>query len=102
MSTLVESLDPVADAVVVPAFGRSETFHPRYGWLKKGFDAAAVDEGVFLRDDATTVLGVGKNMVRAIRYWGLAYKVLEEVPNPERPRFRNVRPTQFGRDLLAD
>ena len=23
-----------------PAFARHETFHPRYGWVKKGYDAA--------------------------------------------------------------
>ncbi|MEA5536669.1 DUF4007 family protein [Crocosphaera sp. XPORK-15E] len=25
---------------VNPVFARHETFHPRYGWLKKGFDLA--------------------------------------------------------------
>lgn len=48
-------------------FARHETFHPRFGWLKKGFDRAAIDSEVFLRPDAPVRLGVGKNMVRAIR-----------------------------------
>ncbi|KOR34363.1 hypothetical protein AM228_24585 [Planktothricoides sp. SR001] len=25
---------------VNPVFARHETFHPRFGWIKKGFDAA--------------------------------------------------------------
>jgi len=85
-----------------PAFARHETFHPRYGWLKKGFDAAAEDGGVFNRKDATTVLGVGKNMVRAIRYWCLAYKILDEQPNEQNSRLRDVVPSEFGKQLLAD
>ena len=49
-------------------FARHETFHPRFGWLKKGFDKADRDSGIFLREDAPVLLGVGKNMVRSIRY----------------------------------
>jgi hypothetical protein len=46
------------------AFSGHETFPFRYPWLKKGFDAVRADAGVFLREDAITTLGVGKNMVR--------------------------------------
>jgi hypothetical protein len=91
-----------ASARVEPVFARHETFHPRYGWLKKGFDAAASCPDIFLRPDATTLLGVGKNMVRAIRYWCSAYKVLDERPDPERPRLRNAFPSEFGSRLLGD
>ena len=83
------------------AFARHETFHPRYGWLKKGFDCAEEDRRVFLAEDATTILGVGKNMVRAIRYWCVAYKVLEEVQNEENHRLNDAVPTDFGRELLG-
>lgn len=85
-----------------PAFARHETFHPRYGWLKKGFDAAVDDDEVFLRKDATTTLGVGKNMVRAIRYWCVAYKVLAEEKSEENPRLNKMTPTDFGNQLLAE
>ena len=44
-------------------FARHETFHPRFGWLKKGFDRASIDSETFLREDAPVRLGVGKNMV---------------------------------------
>lgn len=84
-----------------PAFARHETFHPRYGWLKKGFDEAQQDPEVFLANDAHTRLGVGKNMVRAIRYWTHAFGVLqydEDAPGRSKPSY----PTEFGLSLLAD
>jgi len=69
-------------STVNPVFARHETFHPRFGWLRKGFDAATADRGIFLREDATVRLGVGKNMVNAIRYWCNAFKVLtDDVPS---------------------
>ncbi|WP_347178996.1 DUF4007 family protein [Roseofilum casamattae] len=73
------------------SFARHETFHPRFGWLKKGFDRAVNNEKVFLADDATIQLGVGKNMVRSIRYWCNAFKILA-----------NDKPTTFGQQLLGE
>jgi hypothetical protein len=83
----------------IAAFARHETFHPRYGWIKKGYDAAVRNPHVFLQDDATVVLGVGKNMVRAIRYWCHATKVLQETPGT---RGAGSVPTVFGRRLLGN
>ncbi len=60
------------------AFARHETFHPRYSWLKKAFDQARQNPTVFSEEEAPIILGVGKNMVHAIRYWAAAFKVLEE------------------------
>jgi hypothetical protein len=56
---------------------------------------------VFLREDATVELGVGKNMVRAIRYWGLATRVIREYPDPAQPRRSRAEPTPFGRLLFG-
>ncbi len=83
---LFESLPPVN-----PVFARHETFHPRYGWLKKGFDLATQYSEIFTDDYAPVRLGVGKNMVKAIRYWCNAFKVLE-----------NDQPSNFGQQLLSD
>ena len=60
-------------------FAGHETFHPRYGWFRKAVKAAqdstrSVDS--FLAENATVKLGVGKNMVTAIRFWGRAAKLL--------------------------
>jgi hypothetical protein len=82
------------------ALGRHETFAPRYGWLKKAVDAATSDPTIFSKDQAPVLLGVGKNMVRAIRYWGIAFKVLEEGP-ATRGQVTEVRPSTFGASLLG-
>jgi len=57
-------------------FGRHETFSLRYSWLTKGFQAIQQDPEVFSSDEATVILGVGKNMVHAIRYWLLACRII--------------------------
>lgn len=62
------------------SFSGHETFPFRYPWLKKGFDAVLEDPSVFQRDEAITILGVGKNMVRSIRHWCLTAEVLAESP----------------------
>lgn len=62
------------------SFGRHETFTLRFGWLTKGFKAWCEDPSIFEKNDATVVLGVGKNMVHAIRYWLIARQVVD-VPN---------------------
>ena len=62
-----------------PIFARHDTFHPRFGWLKKGFDKAVEDKSVFSKKTASVVLGVGKNMVKAIRYWCIAFKIVDEI-----------------------
>jgi hypothetical protein len=72
-------------------FARHETFHPRFGWLKKGFDVAKKDFSIFLQEDAPVKLGVGKNMVRSIRYWCDAFKITD-----------NDIPTDFGETLLGE
>ena len=81
-------------------FARHETFHPRFGWLKKGFDKASEKPGIFTDDMAPAILGVGKNMVKAIKYWCLAYKVLEEVQAKNKGRF--FVPTEFGNKMLKN
>jgi len=83
------------------AFARHETFHPRYGWLRKAVAASAAAPDVFVHPEATMTLGVGKNMVRAIRYWGVACGVLDEFPLPDRPRISGVAPSRLGRFLLG-
>jgi hypothetical protein len=85
----------------VRAFARHETFHPRYGWLRKAVRAAGANPACFLESDATVRLGVGKNMVRAIRYWGLAYGLLEETAIPARPRLMGAKPTRLAEFLMG-
>jgi hypothetical protein len=47
-----------------------ETFPCRYAWLPKAFSAIEVDHDAFADEEKAMIrLGVGKNMVRAIRFW---------------------------------
>lgn len=89
------------DLACAPVFARHETFHPRYGWVKKAYDAAALDPGSFNDEHAVVTLGVGKNMVRSIRFWGLAYRVLAQEKNPD-GRTALAVPTVIGRTFFAD
>ncbi|MFO7556347.1 MAG: DUF4007 family protein [Desulfobacterales bacterium] len=85
------------DIKINPVFARHETFHPRYGWFKKGYDK----NEVFYEDKgkARVVLGVGRNMVIAIRYWCLAFKILNK---DNENRLNSYEPSQFGTKLLSD
>lgn len=83
-----------------PSFARHETFHPRYGWLRKAYVAAVADPDAFTRPEATVTLGVGKNMVHAIRYWGWAFKLLEDAPGGGRSP--GLVPTDFADRLLSE
>lgn len=90
------------DEAAAEVFARHETFHPRYGWFRKAVIAAAKSPDVFTREDAPVELGVGKNMVRAIRFWGKAAKLLADVDNPERPRLASTVPSWNGAALLGE
>lgn len=70
-------------------FSGHDSFQCRQLWLKKGFDF--VQEGQSFNDeDAVVKLGVGKNMVSAIRYWLKAFNVIDNKDNP----------TEFGIKLF--
>lgn len=86
----------------LPAFATHQTFHPRFGWIKKGYDSAVDDPDVFNQPDAPVRLGVGKNMVEAIKAWATATHVIARVPNPLRPRMSVAVPTPLGCALLDD
>ena len=77
------------------SFGRHETFPLRYSWMKKGFDAICEHEDLFRRDDSIVRLGVGRNMVNAIRHWLLSARVISVVDGI-------AKPTQLGHVLLGE
>ena len=84
------------------SFSGHETFSFRYPWLKKGYDAVRQDPLIFHRDDAITILGVGKNMVRSIRHWCLATGLIEEAREEGDKRTGALRPTDLGDWLFDD
>lgn len=58
-------------------FSGHDSFQCRLLWLKKGYDYLQAGRS-FTADDAPVVLGVGNNMVRAIRFWLRAFGLLDE------------------------
>ena len=85
-----------------PMFARHETFHPRYGWFRKAYRFAAADPHVFVQEDAPVRIGVGKNMVRAIRFWGLAAKLIEEKERTSSRQASAFIPTALGDALFGE
>ena len=67
----------ITEAITKPTFANHESFHLRYSWLKKAYDSVQKNNRMFSSDEATIKLGVGKNMVRAIRFWAIAHKILD-------------------------
>ena len=57
-------------------FSGHETFYCRYLWLKKGYEFVKKN-GSFRDEHATVKLGVGKNMVNSIRFWMIAFGIID-------------------------
>ena len=76
-------------------FGRHETFSLRYGWLTKAYQEVSANPAVFEADDATVKLGVGKNMVNAIRYWAQATQIIEKTET-------GYHPTKLGHFIFDE
>lgn len=89
------------DASQKCSFGGHESFPIRYGWLKKAVDSVALDNLSFSQEDALISLGVGKNMVRAIKHWALATQMVAETANPTTKR-NSLHVTPLGSALLLD
>ena len=84
-------------------FARHETFHPRFGWIGKAYRGGIQDEietGFFNSDEVVVELGVGRNMVKSIRYWGQAYKILE-TQKIEGSRITRSIPSPIGKAMVG-
>ena len=74
-----------------------ETFPCRYTWLPKAVRSLRSNPQLFSNeDDAMVALGVGKNMVRAIRFWADA----AEVASP-RDKDGGLCATDFGERIFG-
>lgn len=75
-----------------------ESFSCRYSWLPKAVRGLAVDSMLFSDEDAAMVtLGVGKNMVRSIRFWA---QVSGMSTSAKKGGGNSLTP--FGRELLGE
>jgi hypothetical protein len=92
---LTNRMSTIESSISLGTAGRHETFTPRYGWLKKGYDRCVNNPHVFNDDNAIEQIGVGKNMVRSIRFWCVLFRLLEDAGEPG-----CLKPTSFGSRLL--
>ncbi|MFC8085010.1 DUF4007 family protein [Streptomyces sp. NPDC059459] len=85
------------------SFARHETFAPRFGWLHKAYLQVKDNPAAFLAEDAPVLLGVGKNMVHAMRYWSKAFKLTREHADPAgKTKAQYASPTWEARWLLDE
>ena len=61
-------------------FRAHDTFYIRKGWLSKGMKYVIANKDVFVSktENPMDVLGLGANMVKALRYWLQAVGLTEE------------------------
>jgi hypothetical protein len=91
---------PVSAMSKGPRFSGHESFACRYAWLPKAHRALSKDVTLFSRDeDAMLELGIGKNMVKSLRFWVEAMGVAE--PTDLGGRQRGLKPTPFGEQVLG-
>lgn len=72
-------------------FSGHESFYCKSFWLKKGYDYIVACKN-FNDDDAVIELGVGKNMVSAIKHWLKAFDLID-IEN---------KPTEFADKIFSD
>ena len=71
---------------MVMKFRAHDTFFIRKGWLSKGMKYVHVKDDVFIskEENPMDVLGIGANMVKALRYWLQAVGLTEEPTSGKR------------------
>lgn len=83
-------------------FWGHQSYHCRYTWLTKGVVRCDEDPHIFKEEDALVRLGVGKNMVDAIRHWCMATQVLELDSSLDNNLGSHLQPTSLGRKIFLD
>lgn len=77
-------------------FSGHESFACRYGWLPKLYAAVLNDPHLFESDEqAILQLGLGRNMVKSLRFWGEVFGITNR-------QGREVHPTKFAHMLLSN
>lgn len=81
-------------------FRAHDTFFIRKGWLSKGMERIVAKPDLFVdkSENPMDILGIGTNMVKALRYWLQAVGLTEE-PTTGR-RVQNL--TEFGQAVYEN
>lgn len=57
---------------------KNESFYIREGWMEKAINTIAEeDKNIFFKNDGVAKLGIGSNMVKALKYWLGAAGIIE-------------------------
>jgi Protein of unknown function (DUF4007) len=77
-------------------FSGHETFPVREGWLHKGVKLVYEKPEMFLHDEVSDTLGVGRNMAKSIRHWLVVTGLAESHRLAGKDREPVLRLTKFG------
>lgn len=69
----------------LPRFARHGSYPPKWGWLPKVHAAVGQDPQAFSRPAAPVLFAVGSSMVPAMRFWALAFGLIEPVDGGRAP-----------------
>ena len=80
-----------------PRFSGHESFACRYAWLPKAYRGLVADPALFADDEnAMLELGLGKNMVKSLKFWVEATGIATPIG-----RGRSMEITDFGHDVFG-
>lgn len=91
-----------AERIISPYFSGHESFTLRFAWLPKAVQSTLRHKDLFSQEDALVHLGVGKNMVRSIRHWGVSSGFLDEVAARKNSRATKPVPSLLGNLLFGE
>ena len=78
------------------SYARHQTFHIRSGWLAKALEELGKDCRLFSKKDASIRVGIGKNMVQALRFWVEAVGLVNQKPLKKLNGKQGMVLTKFG------
>ncbi|GGG67388.1 DUF4007 family protein [Paenibacillus radicis (ex Gao et al. 2016)] len=76
-------------------FGAHQSFYLRVNWLSKAIKMQDENPRFFFDDFAFEKIGLGRNMVKSLRYWIVATNVMEEGKDDNRQSIHQL--TEFGK-----
>ena len=83
-------------------FSGHESFPLRFSWLAKGVRFCKAKPVGFSDPEAMVSLGVGKNMVRSIRFWCSEAQMIGPLRSEARTRTPSLAPTPLGDFLFGE
>ncbi|MFN3535905.1 MAG: DUF4007 family protein [Brevundimonas sp.] len=93
---IAEAIQDAEAPTLLPRFSGHESFALRYAWLPKAYRGLSADPDLFGEEErAMEILGIGKNMVRSLRFW-IEATGLAAAPD----RSRRFELTDFGKCIF--